>query len=127
MPASRRMRALQRLSGAIAAGDLILDPGAERHGVRDQLLALAGIGPWTAEYIAMRALRDPDAFLPGDLGLRHALASLGAPATGPDAARQGERWRPYRAYALVHLWAHLGQMRSAPGLAARPGRPAAAA
>jgi AraC family transcriptional regulator, regulatory protein of adaptative response / DNA-3-methyladenine glycosylase II len=126
MPASRA-RALQALSGVIAGGDLVLDPGAERHEVRARLMALPGIGPWTAEYIAMRALRDPDAFLPGDLGLRHALASLGAPATVQDAARQAERWRPYRAYALVHLWARLGQMRAEPRSAERSESPAAAA
>ncbi len=126
MPTSRA-RAVQALSAAIASGDLILDPGADRHGVRKRLLALPGIGPWTTEYIAMRALRDPDAFLPGDLGLRHALASLGAPATAQDAVRQAERWRPYRAYALVHLWAHLGRTRAAPRSAERPESPAAAA
>jgi AraC family transcriptional regulator of adaptative response / DNA-3-methyladenine glycosylase II len=126
MPASRA-RALQALSGAMASGDLILDPGAERHQVRTQLLALPGIGPWTAEYIAMRALRDPDAFLPGDLGVRHALAALGAPATPREAARQAERWRPYRAYALMHLWAHLGQLRAEPSPPALSQSPAAAA
>ncbi len=126
MPASRA-RALQALSRAIASGDLILDPGAERHEVRAQLLALPGIGSWTAEYIAMRALRDPDAFLPGDLGVRHALASLGAPASPREASRQAERWRPYRAYALMHLWAHLGQLRAAPRPLGRSQSPAAAA
>jgi AraC family transcriptional regulator of adaptative response / DNA-3-methyladenine glycosylase II len=126
MPAAR-VRALQALSAAIAGGDLILDPGAERHEVRARLLALPGIGPWTADYIAMRALRDPDAFLPSDLGVRHALVSLGVSATVPDAARQAERWRPYRAYAVVHLWAHLGQTRAHPGTAERSQSPAAAA
>jgi AraC family transcriptional regulator, regulatory protein of adaptative response / DNA-3-methyladenine glycosylase II len=60
-----------------------------------------GVGPWTADYVALRALADPDAWLPTDLGVRHALARLGA---GPEAA---ERWRPYRAHAVAHLWASL--------------------
>ena len=63
--------------------------------------ALPGIGPWTAEYVAMRALADPDAWLPTDVGVRHALERLGAP---PDAA---ERWRPFRSHAVIHLWASL--------------------
>ncbi len=60
-----------------------------------------GIGPWTAGYIAMRALGDPDVWLPTDVGVRNGLARLGA---GPERA---ERWRPYRSYALLHLWASL--------------------
>jgi AraC family transcriptional regulator, regulatory protein of adaptative response / DNA-3-methyladenine glycosylase II len=71
------------------------------------LLALPGIGPWTADYIAMRALRDPDAFLPSDLGVRHALERLGHRGQVADAKALGERWRPYRAYAVQHLWASL--------------------
>lgn len=65
MPESRR-RAVIRLAQALAAGDLVLDAGADRNDVRGRLLAMPGIGPWTASYIAMRALNDPDAFLPGD-------------------------------------------------------------
>ena len=71
------------------------------------LLALPGIGPWTAEYIAMRALRDPDAFLPSDLGVRRALERAGRDGRPAAAAALAERWRPYRAYALQHLWASL--------------------
>jgi AraC family transcriptional regulator of adaptative response / DNA-3-methyladenine glycosylase II len=106
MPVSRR-RALLALVGALADGELVLDPGAERGQARRRLLALPGIGPWTADYIAMRALRDPDAFLPGDLGVRHALRRLGFEGGSAGAARIAARWRPYRAYALVHLWAYL--------------------
>jgi AraC family transcriptional regulator of adaptative response / DNA-3-methyladenine glycosylase II len=64
----------------------------------DTLETVPGIGPWTQSYVAMRALRDPDAFLPTDLGVKHALARLGAPV---EAA---ERWRPWRAYAVLQLW-----------------------
>jgi AraC family transcriptional regulator of adaptative response / DNA-3-methyladenine glycosylase II len=66
----------------------------------DELISLPGIGPWTQAYVGMRALRDRDAWLPTDLGVRHALARLGHDG---DAAA----WRPYRAYAVVHLWATL--------------------
>jgi AraC family transcriptional regulator of adaptative response / DNA-3-methyladenine glycosylase II len=105
MPRSRA-RALVGLATALASGELSLDPGADRDEAERQLLALPGIGPWTAGYIRMRALSDPDAFLPTDAGVRHGLAALGAPS-GPEAAtRQAESWRPWRSYALQHLWAH---------------------
>jgi AraC family transcriptional regulator of adaptative response / DNA-3-methyladenine glycosylase II len=94
MPASRR-RTVRALAAALARGTPV-DP--------DALLALPGIGPWTASYIAMRAVHDPDAFLPTDLGVRHALARLGVSG---DAAAVAERWRPYRAYAVLHLWGTL--------------------
>jgi AraC family transcriptional regulator of adaptative response / DNA-3-methyladenine glycosylase II len=63
----------------------------------DHLIALPGIGPWTQSYVSMRALRDRDAWLPTDLGVRHALAALGHDGTA-------DAWRPYRAYAVIHLW-----------------------
>ena len=107
MPRARR-RALTGLARALADGELILDAGADREQTARRLLALPGIGPWTAAYVAMRALRDPDAFLPTDLGVRHALEALGQDASPAAALRLGERWRPYRAYALQHLWAHAG-------------------
>jgi len=106
MPIARR-RALFGLAGALTGGDLTLDGGSDRGEVRRRLLALPGIGPWTTEYIAMRALRDPDAFLPGDLGVRHALEGLGQDGKPAAAERLAERWRPYRAYAVQHLWASL--------------------
>lgn len=101
MPGSRR-RALLGLTAALASGELVLEPGAET-----ALLALPGIGPWTVAYIAMRVLRDPDAFMPTDLGVRHALERLGEDGSPAAAIRMAERWRPYRAYALQHLWAAL--------------------
>ncbi len=111
---ARRRHTLQALTGLLAAGELAVDPGSDREELRTRLLALPGIGPWTVEYIAMRALADPDAFLPTDLGVRHALAALGCsdPALGGgcsprEAARLAERWRPWRAYALQHLWGTL--------------------
>ena len=96
MPRARQ-RAVAAVAQALADG-LRLEPGAD---VRAQLLALPGIGPWTVEYVAMRALGDPDAWMPTDLGVRHGLARLGV---GVEAA---ESWRPYRAHAVMHLWSAL--------------------
>ena len=97
MPRARG-RALVGLAGALASGDLVVDRGPDRAEARARMLELPGIGPWTADYVAMRALGDPDVFLPTDLGVRAALQGLGRQ---PDA---GERWRPWRSYALLHLW-----------------------
>ncbi len=100
-----RARALVGLASALANGEVQLDGGEERSRVRAALLALPGIGDWTAQYIAMRALRDPDAFLPGDLGVRRGLEALGAAGDARSALATAEQWRPYRAYGLQHLWA----------------------
>jgi AraC family transcriptional regulator, regulatory protein of adaptative response / DNA-3-methyladenine glycosylase II len=105
MPRSRA-RALVGLAAALASGALRLDPGASWDEAEQQLLARPGIGPWTAGYIRMRALSDPDAFLPTDVGVRHGLAALGADPDPAAAARLAESWRPWRSYALQHLWAH---------------------
>ncbi len=107
-----RASALVGLAAALASGELSLDPGADRDRAQAQLLALPGIGPWTASYIRMRALSDPDAFMPSDTGVLDALARLGALPDGPGAGRQGvaalaESWRPWRSYAVQHLWAFL--------------------
>ena len=113
MPARRR-ETLHALARLLAEGELAIDPGSDRAEVRARLLALPGIGPWTADYIAMRALCDPDAFLPTDLGVRRALERLGRSdpllcdgCSPRDTARLAERWRPWRAYALQHLWGSL--------------------
>jgi AraC family transcriptional regulator of adaptative response / DNA-3-methyladenine glycosylase II len=116
MPRSRAL-ALTGLAGALASGELVLDPGAERDRAEAVLLALPGIGPWTASYIRMRALSDPDAFLPSDVGVLDALARLGAVPAGTGPAARGraaraaaalaENWRPWRSYAVHHLWAYL--------------------
>jgi AraC family transcriptional regulator of adaptative response / DNA-3-methyladenine glycosylase II len=70
----------------------------------ERFVALPGIGPWTASYVAMRALRDADAFPEGDLALRKAAGGITAAALRARA----EAWRPWRAYAAQHLWASLG-------------------
>ncbi len=100
MPRARG-RALVALATALADGTVVLDRGPDRDDVRRALLALPGIGPWTADYVAMRALGHPDVFLPTDLSVRRLLADLPAPG---DPAPDPERWRPWRSYALMHLW-----------------------
>jgi AraC family transcriptional regulator of adaptative response / DNA-3-methyladenine glycosylase II len=101
-----RARALVGIAEALATGEIRLDGSQERDEVHDRLVALPGIGEWTAQYVAMRALRDPDAFLPTDLGVRRGLEALGVDGSPAAATRAAERWRPYRAYALQHLWAN---------------------
>ncbi len=103
MPAARR-GALVALATAVDAGGVVIDPGTDPAELREALVALPGIGPWTAEYVAMRALRDPDAFLPSDLGIRSAALSLGLSDDPADLERTSERWRPWRSYAMAHLW-----------------------
>jgi AraC family transcriptional regulator of adaptative response / DNA-3-methyladenine glycosylase II len=110
VPAARR-RALLGLASALDRGDVVLDAGADLVETRRRLEELPGIGPWTVGYIAMRALRDPDAFLPGDLGVRHALEAFGCDGSPRAVTGLSERWRPYRAYALQHLWAQLPPTR----------------
>lgn len=106
MPGSRA-RALTGLTARLAAGELALDAGADRDEARRQLLAVPGVGPWTTEYVAMRALRDPDAFPATDLGIHHALERHGLDGRAAAAERRSHSWRPYRAYAVIHLWADL--------------------
>jgi AraC family transcriptional regulator of adaptative response / DNA-3-methyladenine glycosylase II len=101
MPRSRG-RALTGLAAVLASGDVGLDRGADRDDVRAALVELPGIGPWTADYVAMRALGHPDVFLPTDIGVRNAIAGLGHdPAT---VITDSDGWRPWRSYALMHLW-----------------------
>jgi len=102
-----RIVALQSLARAVATGSLTLDRGADWEGTVARLRELPGIGPWTASYIAMRALGDPDACPVADLGLRRALERRGFAADPKAVAARAEAWRPWRAYATHHLWASL--------------------
>jgi AraC family transcriptional regulator of adaptative response / DNA-3-methyladenine glycosylase II len=127
MPAARR-RGLLALVTALARRELVIDVGADRLDARRRLRALPGIGPWTAEYVAMRALRDPDAFPSSDLGVRRALEQLGRDGRPGAAATLAESWRPYRAYAVQHLWASLAppvRARREPTYSGKAGRLAA--
>ncbi len=101
MPRSRG-RALITLAAALADGSVRLDRSVGREETRTALMALPGIGPWTADYVSMRALGDPDVFLPTDVGVRNAATRLGTSLDGVTA--RSERWRPWRSYALMQLW-----------------------
>ncbi len=107
VPEPRRL-ALQAVSDAVASGGMLIDPGVAPAELEAQLLAIPGIGPWTSSYIALRAVGDPDAFLPTDLGLRRAVARLGLAGDVVSLNKLAERWRPWRAYALAHLWSAAG-------------------
>jgi len=96
---------------AVAARDCLIDfdgPG-EPTDAMARLLAVPGIGPWTASYIVMRAFGDPDVMPPGDLGLRKALARGAGPATDREVALLAQAWRPWRSYASIYLWSTLQQ------------------
>ncbi|MEU6524646.1 AlkA N-terminal domain-containing protein [Streptomyces sp. NPDC046924] len=104
MPRTRRTT-FTTLARRLADGDLRLDVGSDWPETREKLLALPGFGPWTADVIAMRALGDPDAFLPTDLGVRRAARELGLPSTPAALTARAAAWRPWRAYAVQYLWA----------------------
>ncbi|MFI1398251.1 AlkA N-terminal domain-containing protein [Streptomyces sp. NPDC020681] len=104
LPRSRRTT-LTTLVAGLADGSLGLGIDSDWDEARARLTALPGFGPWTVEVIAMRALGDPDAFLPGDLGMRRAAAELGMPATPAALTERAAAWRPWRAYAVQYLWA----------------------
>jgi len=97
----RRISTLQNLARAVADGDVDLSAPRGPDTFAAELTALPGIGPWTAQYIAMRALGEPDAFPATDLGLRKAAPDV-------DLNTRAEAWRPWRAYAALHLWSSLG-------------------
>jgi AraC family transcriptional regulator, regulatory protein of adaptative response / DNA-3-methyladenine glycosylase II len=106
MPRSRA-ETLRRVATEVAAGGLVIDPGADRDELRRRLLAMPGIGPWTVAYVELRALGDPDVFLATDLGVRRALERRSLPGDPRSAAKRAEPWRPWRSYALLHLWTGL--------------------
>ncbi|MDT0165977.1 AlkA N-terminal domain-containing protein [Actinotalea sp. AC32] len=97
--------------GALADGDLVVDAGVGAAALRRDLVARPGIGPWTAAYVAMRVLGDPDAWLDGDVALLAGARSLGVldgDVTGAAAHRllavRAARWAPWRSYAAMHVW-----------------------
>jgi AraC family transcriptional regulator of adaptative response / DNA-3-methyladenine glycosylase II len=106
MPAART-RTVRELARSVAEGSNCLETGASLETSIERLVALPGIGPWTAHYIAMRALGEPDAFPAGDVALRRA-AGNGSPLSETALLRRAERWRPWRAYAAIYLWRSLG-------------------
>ncbi|MET9458238.1 AlkA N-terminal domain-containing protein [Streptomyces canus] len=104
MPRTRRTT-FTTLVGELAEGTLQLGVETDWTETRTRLLGLPGFGPWTVDVIAMRALGDPDAFLPTDLGIRRAAQELGLPSTPAALTARAAAWRPWRAYAVQYLWA----------------------
>ena len=104
LPNARR-DALRAIATLVASGGVDLSPGADPDAAHAALVALKGIGPWTAMYVRMRAIRDLDAFPAADLGVLVALADAnGRRPTEAEARRRAEPWRPYRGVATMHLW-----------------------
>jgi len=119
-----RAIAIIELAKAVVSKEILLRPGVDAEATKERLCALPGIGPWTAEYVAMRALCWPDAFPASDLGIKKAMAARipPSPAPSPSAAHKpsptqgegfptekeilamAEAWRPWRSYAAMHLW-----------------------
>ncbi len=115
-PATRQ-RTVLNTARALASGELVLDIGLPAAELRARLVALPGIGPWTADYVTMRVLGNPDVLLAEDLVLQRTLRSLGAGGTARETRALGERWAPWRSYATLHLW------RAAPPIVRRPRAP----
>ncbi len=117
LPLTRaRAAALVGLAQAVADGSVDLEPGADRDATGANLLALPGVGPWTVNYIRMRALGDPDVFMPTDLGVRRGLEALGVDGDAIAADALSRRWRPWRSYALATC---LGRAPAAPHISSR--------
>jgi AraC family transcriptional regulator of adaptative response / DNA-3-methyladenine glycosylase II len=102
-----RAATIRRLAAAVARGEVVLDASRGLEDAVERLAAVPGIGSWTAHYIAMRGLGEPDAFPAADLGLRRALANGAGPLAPARVTERAEAWRPWRAYAAIHLWTAL--------------------
>jgi 3-methyladenine DNA glycosylase/8-oxoguanine DNA glycosylase len=105
---TKRAQTIAGLAAAALAEPALFEGGLPLADLVERLDALPGIGPWTAHYIAMRALREPDAFPSGDLGLRKAMATAAGLPSFKEMDARAEAWRPWRAYAALHLWMSLG-------------------
>ena len=100
-----RANAIRGLADAVINGRLVFDSSQTNQEFTAKLIAIPGIGPWTAEYISMRARHEPDAFPHSDLGLRKAVSTNSELVTPKRLQSIAETWRPWRAYAAMHLWA----------------------
>ncbi|MGV2900637.1 DNA-3-methyladenine glycosylase, partial [Microbacterium sp. AGC62] len=116
-----RIRAITGAAAALADGSLTLTVGDDGGEQRAALLAMPGIGPWTADYVRMRVLGDPDILLPGDVALRAGAAASGLPGEARPLTAWAERTAPWRSYLSAHLW------RAAPVRPAGPRRAASTA
>jgi AraC family transcriptional regulator of adaptative response / DNA-3-methyladenine glycosylase II len=99
-----RARAINAFAHAVSEARLSLEPATDLDRFVGEMTSLPGIGEWTAQYVAMRALGEPDAFPSSDLGLLQSVSSPGSRVTPRDLAMRSERWRPWRSYAAVYLW-----------------------
>jgi len=99
-----RIATIRALAEAVASDQVVLDGSVDRDETRAALEEIPGIGPWTANYVAMRALGDPDVFLGSDLGVLRAAAAAGLPETPTRLIAHAKRWAPWRSYAVVRLW-----------------------
>jgi AraC family transcriptional regulator of adaptative response / DNA-3-methyladenine glycosylase II len=122
LPRARR-RTLHVLAQSLAGGEIDLGAGSDWPRARARLGALPGLGPWSVETIAMRGLGDPDAFIPGDLGVRAAARDLGLAATPAALTSRAQAWRPWRAYAVQYLWATTTHPINQMPAASQPGQP----
>ncbi|HKR50642.1 MAG TPA: AlkA N-terminal domain-containing protein [Pseudonocardiaceae bacterium] len=100
----RRIETVQVTAAALAAGDLVVDPGCDPDVLRTELQAIPGIGPWTADYVILRVLGATDVLLDTDLAIRRGAAALGLATDADGLRRRAQRWRPWRSYAGMHLW-----------------------
>jgi AraC family transcriptional regulator of adaptative response / DNA-3-methyladenine glycosylase II len=103
----RRAAAVHALARAVHEGTVTFDPDVSPEVIVERLESLPGVGPWTANYIALRALNFQDAFPSADLGLRAAISPSGGPVSERALRETAEAWRPFRGYAAVHLWTTL--------------------
>ncbi|MDQ6658983.1 MAG: DNA-3-methyladenine glycosylase 2 family protein [Actinomycetota bacterium] len=109
-------------AAVMASGELRVDAGRRTADLTAELVARKGIGPWTAGYVAMRVLGDPDVLLTGDLIMRQGAAALGLPATPRELGSYGAGWSPFRSYAGLHLWRAAPVRRPAVITALRPAK-----
>lgn len=109
---SRRAAAIRHVAAMVAGGELDLSGRGDPDEMIRKLLSVRGVGPWTGEYVRMRALRDPDAFPATDLGVRRAFERLGLDPSPRAIIERAEAWRPWRAYAAMLLWQHDGTRRA---------------
>lgn len=126
----RRFDTIIRTNAAIAAGDLVIDAGRRAAELSADLVSLPGIGPWTAQYVCLRVLSDPDVLMTGDLVLRQGAARLGIPDAPAPLTEHARQWSPFRSYAALHLWRATGATIRRPAatpIAAPAARPAAQA
>ena len=103
---ANRVATIIRVADAVASGELRLDVETPAAELRAQLLALPGVGPWTADYLALRTLGNPDTFLETDLVIRQSAEALGLPGAPKALAQRAAAWAPWRSYASLQLWRH---------------------